>query len=107
MSRGVVAAIGVAFIAIALMVALAESHFWPATAGSLVGTTLEIGGVSVVVPLIVWAVDRFQWQKAAAPVVVWGILLVVVSTAHVLATGVRALGPGLPGCWLRCWKIRR
>jgi hypothetical protein len=96
MSRWAMAVIGVAFFAVALVVAVVESHLWPATAGSVVGSTLVIYAVSVVVPLIVWAVGRFQWQRAIAPVVVWGILLVVVGTSHVLATAIKALGPSLP-----------
>jgi hypothetical protein len=96
MARWAIAAIGAAFFAVALIVAVVESRLWPTTAGSVVGAALAIYGVSVVVPLIVWAVSRFQLQKAVAPAVVWGILLVVVSTAHVLAIGVKALGPSLP-----------
>ena len=96
MSRWSMAVVGVAFFAVALLVAVVEAYLWPATAGSLVGATLAIYGLSVVVPLIVWAVGRFQWQKATAPVVVWGILLVVVGTSHVLATAIKTLGPSLP-----------
>jgi hypothetical protein len=96
MARWAIAAIGVAFLAVAVSVAVVESRLWPATAGSVVGATLAIYGVSVVVPLIVWAVGRFQLEKAIAPVIVWGILLVVVSTGHGLAIGVTSLGPSLP-----------
>jgi uncharacterized membrane protein YphA (DoxX/SURF4 family) len=70
MARWAIAAVGVAFLSVALMVAVAESHLWPATAGSVVGATLAIYGVSVVVPLIVWAVGRFQLEEAIAPVIV-------------------------------------
>jgi hypothetical protein len=96
MSRGAMVAIGVLFFGLALLVAVVESHLWPATAGSVGGATLAIYAVSVVVPLIVWAVARFQLEKAIAPVIVWGILLVVVSTGHVLAIGVTSLAPSLP-----------
>jgi hypothetical protein len=42
MSRGAMVAIGVAFFAVALLVAVVESHLWPVTAGSVVGATLAI-----------------------------------------------------------------
>ena len=67
MSRWAMAVIGVAFFAVALVVAVVESHLWPATAGSVVGSTLVIYAVSVVVPLIVWAVVSAEPVMSTRP----------------------------------------
>jgi hypothetical protein len=95
MSRSALVTTSLLLLAAALLVALAEGYFQSLSVGSVVVATAAIYGVSAVVPLIIWAFGRFRLQKAIVPVATWGVLLVLVGTAHGLAAVAAARAPGL------------